>query len=162
MGRRWPRMRYSGPALHLAQSPLTAPFCCQRKAALPREAVIQNPTRFSGFSRLAKTGAAGLECPKLRRELARRWARRGCLGHVKGGWGGARCRPFMLGSGGRSLQWLRLPGILGRQGCCVWSRITRQIAEVAARCARLLELQNLRERSLCRGQLNIFRRRALL
>jgi hypothetical protein len=123
-GRRGPRMRYSGTTFHLAQSSLTAPFCCQRRDITPRLAVSKNPTELSVFSRLYEWGASGVECCARGRALAWRQARRGCWGIVKGGSGGVVCRPSLLGYGGRSRRRLGLLDIMGRQGCCVWSCIT--------------------------------------
>jgi hypothetical protein len=131
-GRRRPRMRYSGTALRLAQSSLTAPFCCQLRVSVPHHAVIRNPTKLSGFSRLGKTIAAGVKCLTLRRGLEGRWTRRGCLGNVKGGLRGGDYRPSALGYGGRSFCGCACWRFMGRQGSCVWSRITCQDPEAAA------------------------------
>jgi hypothetical protein len=103
-------MRYSGTALRLAQSSLTAPFCCQRLVSVPHKTVIQSPTKLSGFSRLGKTAAVGVESRTLRRELERRWTRRGCLGNVKGGLrGGIAALPRWVTAGAA-------PG-----GCACWA-----------------------------------------
>jgi hypothetical protein len=110
-------MRYSGAVILWAQSSLAAPFSFHRLTATTRQRVIQMPTEISSFSRLSNMGDEGVKLPLLWRGLKIRGARSGGLGNVKGGCGGMVCRPFSLGTGGRSLGWLRPPGIGDRHGC---------------------------------------------
>jgi hypothetical protein len=116
-GRRQPRMRYSGAVVLWAQSSLAAPFSFHRLTGTTSQRVIQMPTKISSFSRLSNLGAKGVKLGLLWRGLKGRSTRSGGLGNVKGGCGGMVCRPFSLGTGGRSLRWLRPQGIGGRQGC---------------------------------------------